>query len=79
MDEQRQEKWYFKTWSLVVSFLCVGPFMLPLIWVNPRLSKRSKVIISAAIIVFTLILTTLLVRSLRSLGSYYQFMLDEKI
>ena len=79
MDNQNQPKWYFKTWSLVVSFLCVGPFMLPLIWVNPRLSKRSKVIISVAIVVFTLILTTLLVRSLRSLGSYYQFMLDEKI
>ncbi len=79
MDEKRQEKWYFKTWSLLISFLCVGPFMLPLIWVNPRFSKRSKVIISAVIIILTYILTMVLVRSLRSVSSYYQFLLDEKI
>ncbi len=79
MDENKQEKWYFKTRSLVISFLCVGPFMLPLIWVNPRFSKRSKVIISAVIIILTYILTMVLVRSLRSISSYYQFLLDEKI
>jgi len=79
MDNQNQPKWYFKTSSLIISFLCVGPFMLPLIWVNPRLSKRSKVIISAVVIILTYILTMVLVRSLRSIGSYYQFLLDEKI
>ena len=78
MDEQKREKWYFKTGSLIVSFLLVGPFMLPLVWAHPRFSKKSKLIISAAIIILTLILTTLLVRSLRSLGCYYQFLLDEK-
>ncbi|MDD4981132.1 MAG: hypothetical protein PHC54_07760 [Candidatus Omnitrophica bacterium] len=78
MDERKKEKWYFKTGSLILSFLLVGPFMLPLVWVHPRFSKKSKLIISAAIIIFTIILTALLVRALRSLGAYYQFMLDEK-
>lgn len=79
MDEQKREKWYFKTGSLIVSFLLVGPFMLPLIWAHPRFSKKSKLIITAVIIVLTLTLTVLLVNALRSLGSYYQFLLDEKI
>lgn len=79
MDNQNQPKWYFKTWSLIASFFCVGPFMLPLLWVNPRFSKRLKVIVSAVVIIFTLILTILLARAISSLGSYYQFMLDEKI
>lgn len=79
MDEQKKEKWYFKTGSLIVSFFLVGPLMLPLVWVNPRFSRKSKLIISAVAVILTIILTALLVRALRSLGAYYQFMLDEKI
>ena len=79
MDENRREKWYFKTGSLILSFLLVGPFMLPLVWVHPRFSKKSKLIITAVIIILTLTLTMLLVRALRSLGCYYQFLLNENI
>jgi len=79
MDENKREKWYFKTGSLIVFFLLVGPLMLPLVWAHPRFGRKSKLIISATIIILTFILTMLLIRSLRSLGSYYQFLLDEKI
>jgi len=79
MDDQKREKWYFKTGSLIVSFLLVGPLMLPLVWANPRFSKKSKAVISVAIIILTVTLTALLVRSLRSLGCYYQFLLNENI
>jgi len=78
MDEKKG-KWYFKTWSLIASFFCFGPFMLPLVWANPRFGKRSKVIISATAIILTYLLTMLLLKSLGSLSSYYQVLLDEKI
>ena len=53
MDTKKQGKWYFRAWPLVVSFLCVGPLMLPLVWKNPRFSKKSKIVISIIIIILT--------------------------
>jgi hypothetical protein len=72
MDNQNQPKWYFKTWPLVVSFLCVGPFMLPLVWTNPRFSKESKIIITAVVLVLTVLIYLLTAKSLKSLADYYQ-------
>lgn len=72
MDEKNQPKWYFKTWPLVVSFFCVGPFMLPLVWANSRFSKKSKIIITVAVVLITYIMTEFLVKSLKNISSYYQ-------
>ncbi len=74
MDNKDNPKWYFKSWSLVISFLCVGPFMLPLVWTNPRFSKQAKIIISLIIIILTYFLTSLLLDSLKSINSYYQLL-----
>ena len=75
MEEKKQEKWYFKPGTLIISFLCVGPFMLPLVWMNPNISRRSKAVISGVVIVLTLILTVVMVKSLQSIGKYYEFIL----
>jgi len=72
MDNQENPKWYFKTWSLVASFLCIGPFMLPLVWTNPRFSKKSKIIITIAVAVITIVMTEFLIASLKTIASYYQ-------
>jgi hypothetical protein len=72
MEDQNKPKWYYKTWSLVASFLCVGPFMLPLVWKNPRFSKKSKIIISAVVLILTYLLYKLLEKSLQTIVSYYQ-------
>jgi len=74
VDNQEPKKWYFRTWALVVSFLSVGPFMLPLVWVNPSLSKKTKIIISAIIIILSYLLLVVFLKSLKSLGDYYQLM-----
>ncbi len=74
MDNKNQGKWYLKTWALVVSFLSVGPFMLPLVWVNPNFSKLKKIIISAVIIILSYLLASVFIKSLQSLGSYYQLL-----
>ena len=36
-------KWYFKTSTLVIGFLCVGPLVIPLIWLNPGYKKWLKI------------------------------------
>ncbi len=66
------EKWYFKTYWLVIAFLCVGPIALPLLWINPRFSRKRKIVISAVIIIVTYYLTIVMVNSLKAISSYYQ-------
>jgi hypothetical protein len=72
MDNPKDPKWYFKTWSLVTSFLCVGPFMLPLVWGNPRFSNKTKIIITIVVLVITYVMTAYLLKSVQSIASYYQ-------
>ncbi|MEI6832293.1 MAG: hypothetical protein WCK61_06260 [Candidatus Omnitrophota bacterium] len=74
MDTKKQGKWYFKAWPLVASFLCVGPLMLPLVWKNPRFSKKSKIVISIIIIILTYVLIEFFIKSLKSINNYYQLL-----
>ncbi|MCK9431448.1 MAG: hypothetical protein M0R00_00645 [Candidatus Omnitrophica bacterium] len=71
MDQQKQEKWYFKTWPLAVSFLCVGPLMLPLVWINPRFSVKTKAVASVVIIAASYFMGVVLLKSFTSIFNYY--------
>jgi len=71
-----QGKWYFKTSTLVIAFLCIGPFALPLVWFNPRFSQKAKIIISAIIIILSYFLGVLLFNSLKSIISYYRIIFE---
>lgn len=72
LNKKQQEKWYFKTFWLVIAFLCVGPLALPLLWLNPRFSVRRKIIVSIIVIVLTYYLGILTANCLKTLSSYYQ-------
>lgn len=52
--------WYFKTSTIVILLLSVGPFALPLIWFHPTLGRNSKMIYTLVV----LLLTWLLAKSL---------------
>jgi hypothetical protein len=49
-------KWYHSNSTLVMALLCLGPLALPLVWVNPRFSQITKILISVAIVVLTIVL-----------------------
>jgi len=70
--KKRQDKWYFKTSALIITFLCIGPFALPLLWLNPRFNQKTKIIISIIVIILSYYLGILLVNSLKSISRYYQ-------
>lgn len=70
--KQAKQKWYFKPSILIFSFLCAGPFMLPLVWFNPQLSRNKKIIISVVILFLSYFLITVTVGSLRSISNYYK-------
>jgi len=72
-----QDKWYFKPYILIIAFLCIGPFALPLVWFNPQLSRRNKIIVSLIIIVLSYLLGILLVNSLKNIFQYYNYIFEQ--
>ena len=72
LEKKPQIKWYFKTSSLIIAFLCIGPFALPLVWFNPRFSQKTKILISVIVIILSYFLGILVARSLKTINSYYQ-------
>ena len=70
--KKEQAKWYFRTSSLVIAVLCVGPFALPLLWFNPRFSQKTKIVVSVIVIILSYYLGILFANSLKTINSYYQ-------
>ncbi|MBU1122464.1 MAG: zinc ribbon domain-containing protein [Candidatus Omnitrophota bacterium] len=71
-DKKPQVKWYHKTHNLIIGFLCVGPFILPLIWFNPAYSQRKKIIISSIVLVLSSLLLITLIGSIINITKYYK-------
>jgi len=67
-----QKKWYFKPHWFVVGLLTVGPFALPLLWMNPAYSRRTKIIVSVVVLVASYYLMILFTRSVTSTLQYYR-------
>jgi hypothetical protein len=65
------EKWYFKPYGIVAAFLCVGPLALPLVWLNPRLSRKTKIVVTVIIIILSWYLGSAFINSLKSLKQYF--------
>jgi lipopolysaccharide export LptBFGC system permease protein LptF len=75
LENKEPVKWFYKTSTLVTAFLFVGPLALPLVWVNPRLSRKAKIIISVIVIILTYFVGVLVANSLKSLTEYYKMIL----
>jgi membrane protein implicated in regulation of membrane protease activity len=72
--DPRKDKWYFGISTLVVSFLCVGPLALPLVWFNPNFNKKLKITLTAVILVISYLLGVVFVRSLNAINNYYKLL-----
>jgi len=66
------DKWYFNTYAYVVIFLCIGPFALPLVWVNPRYDRAKKILITVLTLIVSFFLAVSLAKSAESIIKYYQ-------
>ena len=76
--EQPKVRWYFKTTTLVIAMLCIGPLALPLAWFNPRFSLKTKITVSVIVIVVSYFLVVLMVDSLKSISDYYGIIFQEQ-
>ena len=72
LEKKPQIKWYFRTSSSIIAFLCIGPFALPLVWFNPRFSQKTKIVVSVIVIILSYFLGILVANSLKTINSYYQ-------
>jgi len=70
-DLESKTKWYFSTPGIVTAFLCVGPLALPLVWLSPRLSRKTKIIVTIAMLILSWLIGILVTNSLKSLKQYY--------
>ena len=66
--------WYFRTSFIVIAVLSIGPLALPLIWWRPDLSRTSKIVWTAAVLVLTWVLYKSTMESIRVLKEYYQLL-----
>jgi hypothetical protein len=64
-------KWYFKTSTVVIALLCVGPVALPLIWWNPGMTRTWKMALTAIVLILTGLLSIATMEALRTLEEAY--------
>ena len=75
LEKKPQEKWYYKTSILIFLFFCVGPFALPVLWLNPSFSRNKKIVVSAVVIILSYFLGVIFINSLKSINEYYKMIL----
>ena len=73
-SETSKTPWYARTATLVISFLTVGPFALPLVWFNPAYSRRKKIIVTVVVLVLTWALVAAFLHAVKILIDYYKQM-----
>ena len=71
----KKSKWYFKSWSLLVSFFVAGPFMLPLVWFHPKMSRTAKIICTVVILILTYYLLHVMMDMMRQAKETYDSIL----
>jgi len=60
-------KWHHSGSTLVVALLCMGPLALPLVWLNPRYKRITKLLITVAVIALTIVLCQFAMNTYRNL------------
>jgi len=63
-------KWYYSTPNVVIALVCLGPLALPLVWLNPRYKPATKAIITAIVLVVTVL-------SIHLMAAAYHRVLDQ--
>ena len=74
-SEKVKTHWYHSAGAIVIAILVGGPFALPVVWINPKISRLWKIVISGGVILVTWFL---IVSSARILQLYIAKLNDLK-
>ena len=72
LDKAPKSRWYFSNSVIWIGFLLVGPFVLPLVWANPKFSLKKKIIYTVVTVVLTYFMTILTIHTFKLLKDYYK-------
>ena len=64
--------WYMKPSVIVVAFLCIGPFAIPLVWANSRYSLNKKITLTAIMLVLSAVIIFLTYKSILNIIGVYK-------
>jgi hypothetical protein len=64
--------WRPRNTTVLISFLIVGPFALPLVWFNPAYSRRKKIIITVIVLALTYALVAVFTNAVKTIFDYYK-------
>ncbi|MCA9408284.1 MAG: hypothetical protein H6755_04995 [Candidatus Omnitrophica bacterium] len=71
IDQTKKRDWYFKRSTLIVGFLFLGPFVIPLVWLNPHYSRFKKISLCLLILFLSFICLLLIIKFGQPLSDYY--------
>jgi hypothetical protein len=55
-EDNDTKKWYWRTSTLIIAVLSVGPLALPLVWFNPHLNRNRKIVYTIIMVVISYLL-----------------------
>ena len=67
-------KWYHSKGSLVTALLTVGPLALPLLWINPRYKRTTKIVVSIVVLAVTLYCAKVMVSTYQRVSEQLQML-----
>jgi hypothetical protein len=70
--KQPEVKWQHKTSTLIVLLAMVGPFALPLVWMNPRFDAARKTLITVVVLIVTYALSVAMGQAVHSISASYK-------
>ncbi len=65
-------KWHHSTFGIITALCCAGPFALPLVWTNPRLSNTKKIVITIVVAILTILACKLVYYSICNIIKLYK-------
>ena len=66
MAAGRVTPWYYRPWAVVVLlFVVLGPLGLPLLWRSPSFTRGWKIVLTAVMVVYTVMLVDSMVVAVR--------------
>jgi hypothetical protein len=69
MGKEEKIKWYMRPVGVILLlFFVLGPFGLPLLYKSPKFSKKLKIVLTVAVIIYT---TYLVIVSVEIAGKLY--------
>lgn len=66
--------WYFRTPTIVLLLLSVGPFALPLIWWRPNTARSWKIGLTVGVLLLTWLLWLVSLKAMEGLEQYYEIL-----